>query len=209
MRRFNESAAINTSSSSTDSYREFLASTPDDLHVEWVDGRLDEKPTVTFDHQQILIFLSTLLMAFTQHNVSGVVIAGRFQMHLANIARGREPDILFVDKSNLDRIKDNYLDGPADLAVEIVSPGGAIRDRGEKYGEYEASGVREYWIIDPGTRRADFFVLDVDGRYNRGGIDEDGIYRSTVIDGFWVEVNWLWRRPLPSIFEVSRQLGLI
>lgn len=191
------------------SYDDFLAWKPDDLYVEYVDGRLDEKPIVNFDHQQALIFLSTLLIAFVEHYDCGEVIAGPFQMHLATIDRGREPDVVFIAKANIDRIKDNYLDGPADLAVEIVSPGGAIRDRGEKYAEYEAAGVREYWIIDPAVRRADFFVLDADGRYNRAAIDNAGIYRSTILDGFWIEVNGLWQRPLPSIPTVLRQLGLI
>ena len=50
----------------------------------------------------------------------------------------------------LDRVHRTYLDGPADLVVEIVSPESAGRDRGEKYYEYEAAGIPEYWLL---TRR--------------------------------------------------------
>jgi len=190
-------------------YEEFLEWKPEDLHVEWVDGELQLMSPVSYVHQEVAIFLTNVLSTYAQAKDLGNVSCAPFQMKLGDINRGREPDVVFVGKTNLGRIKDNYLDGPADLAVEIVSPGGAIRDRGEKYAEYEAAGVREYWVIDPATRRADFFVLDADGRYNRVKIDANGIYGSSVIDGFWIEVIWLWQRPLPSIFDVSRRLGLI
>lgn len=66
---------------------------------------------------------------------------------------GREPDLLFLARENLDRLKAPYLEGPADLAVEIVSSESRLRDRGEKLAEYEAGGVREDWILDPGQQR--------------------------------------------------------
>lgn len=34
---------------------------------------------------------------------------------------GREPDLLFVSKGHLHRLKETYLEGPADLIIEIVS----------------------------------------------------------------------------------------
>lgn len=37
----------------------------------------------------------------------------------------------------------------ADIVGEIVSKESGKRDRGEKFEEYDASGVREYWLIDP------------------------------------------------------------
>lgn len=72
--------------------------------------------------------------------------------------------------------------------------GSVARDRDEKYSEYEAAGIREYWIIDPrpNRRRADLHVLDRAGRYQPVPVDTDGIYRSTVVEGFWLDVRWLW-----------------
>ena len=96
----------------------------------------------------------------------------------------------------------NYLDGPADIAVEVISPESALRDRGAKYGEYEAGGVREYWVFDIELRRADFFVLGDDGRYERAHPDADGVYRSAVLSAFWLNVNWLWEQPLPTLRRV-------
>ncbi|MEJ7756097.1 MAG: Uma2 family endonuclease [Nocardioidaceae bacterium] len=53
-----------------------------------------------------------------------------------------------------------YLDGAADLAIEIISPESIGRDRGEKFVEYEAAGIREYWLIDPERRQAEFYRLE-------------------------------------------------
>jgi hypothetical protein len=36
------------------------------------------------------------------------------------------------------------------------------------------------------------------GRYQVAPVDEEGIYRSRVIPGLWLRVDWLWRQPLPS-----------
>jgi Uma2 family endonuclease len=93
--------------------------------------------------------------------------------------------------------------------VEIVSPESRLRDRGEKFAEYELGGVREYWLLDPVERRADFYVLGEDGRYERRVADPQGIYRSTVLKGFRLKVEWLFQEPLPQVLGVLRELELI
>ena len=35
--------------------------------------------------------------------------------------------------------------------------------------------------------------------------DADGIFRSEVLDGFWIRVEWLWHQPL---HEAMKALGL-
>lgn len=60
----------------------------------------------------------------------------------------------FVAEEHLDRLQEMHLEGPADLVVEIVSPESRLRDRGEKFAEYELAGVSEYWLLDPELRRA-------------------------------------------------------
>jgi len=114
-----------------------------------------------------------------------------------------------VAKKTLKRLKQTYLDGPADLVVEIVSPDSRLRDRGEKLAEYEAGGVREYWVLDPIDRRGDFYVRAADGRYERKRPNDQGIYRSHVIDGFWLRERWLWKDPLPKVLSILRELGVV
>lgn len=110
-------------------------------------------------------------------------VDGEVVMRLAELRRGREPDLLFIAKEHLDRLTEAYLDGPADLVVGIVSPESGPRDRGEKYYEYEAAGVREYWLIDPDRQQAEFYRLNKQKRYELIPLDAQGIYRSEVIAG--------------------------
>ena len=160
---------------------------------------------VSLPHQQIVQFLLYLMMHDAEDNDTGKVLMTPFQMRLRSVRRGREPDLIFMLKANLGRLQHNYLDGPADLAVEVVSPESMQRDRETKYGEYEQAGVREYWVLDPDTQRADFFVLSAAGRCEPMAPDASGVYRSAMLPGFWLNVNWLWQQPLPALRQILRE----
>lgn len=189
----------------TMTYEEFLDWADEDTYAEWVDGKVEMMSPASVEHQDISLFLARLLAEFAEEYGAGKLLTAPFQMRLSNVRRGREPDLLFVAKDNLTRLRRSYLDGPADLAVEIVSPESVLRDRGAKYAEYEAGGVREYWIIDADAKRADFFVLDGEGRYQRASPDSGGRYESAVLPGFRVNIDWLWQSPLPPVRTVLKE----
>jgi Uma2 family endonuclease len=121
---------------------------------------------------------------------------------------GREPDIMVLFNESLERIKKNYVEGPADIAIEIVSPESEKRDRGEKFYEYAAGGVGEYWVIDPVARWADFYRLD--GTHYRSLLSgSEGEFRSELLPGFFLHLDWLWQSPRPSVLAVLRELGML
>jgi len=82
------------------------------------------------------------------------------------------------------------------------------RDRGDKFLEYEKGGVKEYWLIDPIRQLAEFYRLD-NGVYRLAPVDNDGIYRSIVIAGVWLRVDWLWQEPLPPLMSILKEWGLV
>lgn len=190
------------------SFEEFLAWAPENVIVEWVDGEIIIMSPVSIDHARISAFLLKVMGLFVEERQLGEVIAAPFLMHLETRPSGREPDLLFVAQDHHEQLQRTYLDGPADLAVEVISPDSVVRDRGDKFIEYEASGVREYWIIDPMRREALFYQRGADGLYQSVPLDAEGIYRSAVVSGFWLRAEWLWQRPLPKITDILRQLGL-
>ena len=100
---------------------------------------------------------------------------------------------------NLDRATPTYVDGPADLVVEIVSPDSVTRDQRDKLAEYQSAGVPEYWVINPLRKDARFYLLGEDGTYQPGAIDANGIYASQALPGFRLRVSWLWQTPLPTL----------
>jgi Uma2 family endonuclease len=105
---------------------------------------------------------------------------------------------MVVLKTNYARIKPTYLDGPADIVVEIVSPGSDSVDHGDKLVEYESAGVPEYWLIDHRRKDTLIYVLDPEGRYRRLDPDDKGRLVSSLLPGFALDPAILWRDDLPE-----------
>jgi len=69
-----------------------------------------------------------------------------------------EPDIVVVCDQN--KLTDKGCAGAPDLIIEIVSPSTAAKDMCQKLNLYEASGVKEYWVVHPADRVVMVFHLD-------------------------------------------------
>lgn len=190
-------------------YEEFLDWLTDDVHAEWVNGEVVMHSPVTRRHIQVHKLLLEVIDLFLQAKDLGELAFDPFQMKTAADLPGRAPDILVVTNEHLDRFEENLLAGPADLAVEVVSPGSRGRDRGDKYYEYEQGGVLEYWLVDPEREVAEFHILQPNGRYEMAPVGGDGVFRSRVLPGLWIRVGWLWQRPLPKTLDVLRQIGVL
>ena len=185
-------------------YEEFLAWADEDTLAEWIDGEVVMYSPASRRHQEIGLFLGQVIGLHVEYSGAGKILVPPFQMKLAQ--SGREPDLLFVAKTNLGRLKETYLDGPADLVVEIVSPESVGRDRGVKFYEYEQAGIPEYWLIDPQTKRAEFYQLTAANQYQLMQPDAEGTYRSAVLPDFWLRVEWLWQEPLPSLIRTLAEI---
>ena len=183
-------------------FEQFLAWCDEDTRAEWVDGEVVLMSPARLDHQDVLRFIARLVSAFVEAHGLGFVYFAPVLMRLPTRPSGREPDLLFVAGHHAHRLRDTYVDGPADLVVEIVSPDSEERDRVDKLGEYEAAGIPEYWLIDLPRREAVFYRRGQDGRYRSTALDPDGSYRSRVLPGFRLHVAWLWQRPLPRVADV-------
>lgn len=79
------------------------------------------------------------------------------------------PDFMVVCDRN--KIKPTKVEGAPDLAVEVLSPGTAKRDKWHKKNVYESSGVPEYWIVSAASRSIEVYLLQ-DGRYVLDGVYE-------------------------------------
>ncbi len=190
------------------SYERFLETVGEDVRAEWVEGKIFKMSPPSDRHQNISRFLSALLSHYAEAFDLGAVRPAPFQMKTGEALPGREPDILFVAQANLERLKKNRLEGPADVAVEIISPESRARDRGEKFYEYEGGGVREYWLIDPDREQAEFYRLDARGFYQLVPL-ENGAFESDVLPGLRLEAVWLWQEPLPTLLSILKIWKLI
>jgi Uma2 family endonuclease len=191
------------------SYAEFLAGDYENPHVEWVDGRMVEMAPISDEHEDVGRFLGAALRSYVEERGLGVIRGDPFQMKTASDLPGRAPDLIFISTANLPRLKRTYLKGPADLVVEIISPESRGRDRGDKFFEYEKGGVPEYWLIDPERKQAEFYLLDSKRIYKLANLDAKGIFHSKALPGVWVDPDWFWRKPLPTLLSVQRKWKLI
>jgi len=185
-------------------FEEFLTSPYES--AEWVNGEVFELSPENRDHVGVAGFLYHLLAEFVEQRGLGEVLQGFLMKTGPNLA-GRVPDLLFLAKEHENRLRRAYVDGPADLVVEIVSPESVTRDRETRRREYQEGGVPEFWLIDPLVRLATFLSLE-DGVYRPLPVDSDGAARSRVLPGVWIRPEWLLDEPRPRLVEVRRAWGL-
>ena len=96
-----------------------------------------------------------------------------------------QPDILVVcDKSKLDG---KSCVGAPDMVVEILSPSTAVHDMIRKYGLYQKSGVREYWIVDPETKTVVTYIWE-NGKEDKKIYDTPEIVPVYVLEGCNVDL---------------------
>ena len=188
------------------SYEEFLELCDEDIRAEWVNGEvfiMTEPVTIT--HQKAVMFIMGMLYNYVGFHNLGEILFIPFLMKLENSAR--TPDIIYIHSNHLQNLKEFYLDGPADVAIEIMLKESVIRDRGDKFIEYESGGVTEYWLIDPIRKQAEFYRLGDDKCYHTVMLDAEDKYHSEAIQGFWLKPSWLWQDPLPPDWEIRKELG--
>lgn len=177
----------------------------DEMRVEWIDGTVIRMSPATPKHAGITGFLQLLFSNYLAFRDGGRVLTDVVIVKFSAAAkRGRAPDVIVILPDNLDIIKDRDIIGAPDLVVEVVSADSHSRDRVEKFAEYQRGGIREYWIIDPIRREALFYVLGDDGKYQSINPDDNGLYRSTVLDKLVIAPDIFWRESLPDGVETFR-----
>lgn len=168
--------------------------------AEWANGKVVEMSPVNLRHHQISGLLYAALKVLLEDS-GAQVFHESFVQRDPTSNTVRSPDVMVVLPEHIDRVKDTMLLGPADLIIEVVSPDSIGRDRGEKFVEYEALGVSEYWIIDPDRETIEFYQLR-DRRYQLVAAEET--YRSLILPQVTIEPGILWQKKLPTVRHLLR-----
>jgi Uma2 family endonuclease len=96
--------------------------------------------------------------------------------------------------------EDDYIETAPELVAEVASST-ASRDLGVKLRVYRRSGVKEYIVWRVRNRAIDWFALR-DGEYARLAPDPDGILKSEVFPGLWLDPEALIRGDLARVLAV-------
>jgi len=188
---------------------EFVAWCDQDTRAEWVDGDVIMMSPTNLEHGVLVSWLSALLRLFVERDNRGTVACDVW-VRLGDPPRRRGPDIVFLAEEHRQRMEPTHINGPPDLIVEIVAPESPARDWREKYLEYEAAGVREYWVIDPASQHMEAYVLQAAApaaqpAYRRVA-EREGAVSSVVLSGLRLRTAWLWPATRPKLAEALREM---
>jgi len=170
-----------------------------EMKAEFINGEVIMHSPATDEHNEIRSFIEKLLS--THVDIHGL---GRVRSEKALCVFPRndyEPDVVFFSVENGARIRRNTLRFPVpDFIVEVLSDSTEKRDRGVKFDDYEAHGVREYWLVNPSRRELEQYVLEK-GRYVLRMKSRTGEVASVAIKGF--------RAPLAAFFDAKANLAAL
>lgn len=175
-----------------------------EFRCEWVNGTVIKMAPATLRHNKLIAYLGTLFDAYFELNSIGIVAQSPFLQRLPAIGVSREPDLMLILNDNPNTLTATSMNGAADICIEVISPESVLRDRGEKFEEYERGGVGEYWIFDYQRTEALFYRRNEDGVFVRQSEDTDGNFRTRLLPGLVINVPTLWREKLPGPGAIAR-----
>jgi Uma2 family endonuclease len=158
-----------------------LARLPDDgKRYEILDGDLIVSPSPSRAHAAAVSRLWSAFMRELYTRRIAHVFVAPFDVIFSR-ERVVVPDILVIRRERQDIVKDRGVEGPPDLAIEVMSSRPAL-DRVRKFELYAAEGIAEYWLVDPVGKTIEVYVLD-EGMYHLIGYYGEGeIAHSALFD---------------------------
>jgi Uma2 family endonuclease len=171
--------------------------------ADLIDGVIYMASPDNTDAGDLFIWLVWVIAGFVEHHDLGKVYGSRISFKLDD-KNSPEPDIAVVLNRHLDRVERGYILGPADLAIEIVSPESVERDYEKKRKLYEQFQFPEYWIIDEELERVTLLRLGPQG-YTEAR-PRKGALASRVLPGFWLRPAWVWQQPRPRKADVLAEI---
>ena len=142
-----------------------------------------------YDHNWLQQKLAMALWQIGK-SLGGLSLGRDFVMRLGD--NGFTPDLVFVTGEHLHQLRAYYLDGAADLVMEVILPGHSYADKVAKKAYYQAGGVKEYWIVAPETEQIEFW-RNQDGKFQQQQLEPDGCYRPPNLPGLVFVPHRLWQ----------------
>ncbi len=117
-----------------------------------------------------------------------------------------QPDrLLFIPegRGGLTRLVDGYIVGPPELVAEVAHTTRSF-DLGPKKADYERAGVLEYLFVGISHEEIRWFVRR-EGRFSDLLPGADGLFRSEVFPGLWLDPDALFAEDLNRLIATLEQ----
>jgi Uma2 family endonuclease len=161
------------------------------VRLELFDGRIVNTAGSPPDHSFAKTSLVCVLGNHLDNTGSGELFSG-VGVEL-NACAVLCPDLCFCSFENANLVGDRAIEGPPDLAVEVVDPSSETIDRKDKFAQYRKAGVRFYWIVDPQTKTIEGWELK-NRRYVPAGRGQgSALVRLPPFEDLEIPLGRLWR----------------
>lgn len=158
----------------------------EDQKAEFINGEVIIHSPVMKRHNSATGLLYQLMNVFVSLHELGFVGVEKIMITLTR--NDYEPDICFFNKEkSVQFAEDQKLFPAPDLVVEVLSDSTKKTDKGIKFEDYQAHGIREYWIVDAEQKQIEQYVLNGD-TYNLVLKSDNGEIKSHVLEGFIIPV---------------------
>jgi Uma2 family endonuclease len=183
------------------SEEDFWKISNEDTNFELLDEVLYINSPANTEHEELFIYLLIVFSYYLEKIENGKVFGSRLVMRLSS-KWIPEPDLMILLPENYNKIKENMIDGPADLVVEILSKSTRDTDIEKKLPKYLQEGVKEVWIIDPMNQTISIHDKNNSKNWNKDHLEEP--ITSKILPKLYFLPKWLWNRdnyPVYSIFD--------
>ena len=156
-------------------------------------------------HGQPHAFILGWLATYTA-DTPGIILADNASARFEGENVPQPDALLMIDPARGGQARiapDDYVEGGPELVVEVASSSVSY-DLNVKLHAYRRNGVREYVVWRVLDGRVDWFVLR-EGRYEPQAPDAEGLHRSTVFPGLWLDAAALLRGDLAAVLAAVRR----
>mgnify|MGYP006289565991 CR=1 FL=1 len=182
---------------------EFWEISDEDSNFELINGVLLIHSPASEEHEDIFRYLQTILSIFLEKTSKGRIYGSRFVMRLSK-KWNPEPDLIIITPENYQNIKPNHYEGPADIAIEILSKSTKEVDLEKKVPKYLESGVKEVWIIDPEDRK--IFIHFPEKIIEYADPEAEQMIESNILKELPLEVRWIWNREKYPTIDIIKKI---
>jgi len=158
-----------------------------------INGMFVKSPSPTVNHQRLVKRLEWRLIPL-EKNGAGELLYAPMDVYFTD-TEVYQPDILFISKARLGIIKEKVVEGAPDLVIEVLSPTTGYYDLRHKMKIYEASGVKEYWIVDPMERSVEVYKNCSKGFKLAVRAEKSGEVSSMLYPDFCLDARELFASP--------------
>jgi len=175
-----------------DTFIHLYERSPEGFRAELIGGIVYVALPMTIEHGGPNSDVSGWLMVY-RSRTTGIRQFGAATIRLGS-NDSPEPDaslVILPEYGGQASFQGGYIIGAPELVVEVAYSTRAT-DLTDKLKTYENASVREYVVVVPRDKTVLWFVHR-EGRLERHPADDDGLFRSTVFPGLWLDADALFR----------------